>query len=241
MSRKAAISRRFSQSAPTYESNAALQDAVAEKLAGMLPPMRTSRILEIGCGTGLLTRRLLKRYGEAQFLITDVCPQMVSLCRERCERAPNAAFAAMDGDRLATDFAFDLIASSMCLQWFDDPAASLESQQRRLSPSGVAAYATIGGDNFPEWRETLEALGAPSGLLDMPALPGVCVEENIAVDYGCAENFLAALRAMGARSAREGYRPLGPMALKRACTAFNSSFGGRVTWRIAYGLIEPKP
>ncbi len=241
MSRKAAISRRFSQSAPTYESNAALQDAVAEKLAGLLPPMKSKRVLEIGCGTGILTRRLLKRYGEAHFLITDVCPEMVSRCRERCKRAPNAAFAAMDGDRLATDFAFDVIASSMCLQWFDDPPESLERQRRRLSSGGLAAYATLGGDNFPEWRETLAALGAPSGLLDMPALPGVCVEESIAVDYGCAENFLAALKAMGARSARAGYRPLGPMALKRACAAFNRSFGGRVTWRIVYGLLEPRP
>jgi malonyl-CoA O-methyltransferase len=241
MSRKAAISRRFSQSAPTYESNAALQDAVAEKLAGLLPRMRASRVLEIGCGTGLLTRRLLNRYGEAQFLITDVCPEMVSQCRARYGSAPNAAFAAMDGDRLATDFAYDLIASSMCLQWFDDPTASLDRQRRGLSPGGLAAYATIGGDNFPEWRETLEAIGAPSGLLDMPALPGVCLEESIAVDYGCAEKFLAALKAMGARSAREGYRPLGPMALRRACAAFNRSFGGRVTWRIVYGLIQPKP
>jgi malonyl-CoA O-methyltransferase len=152
--------------------------------------------------------------------------------------APNLAFKAMDGDGPIADGPFDLIASSMALQWFQDPVASIGRQREKLSSPGALVFATLGPDNFPEWRQTLEQLGEDVGLLPMPRLPGVLIEERIRVDYRTGQNFLAMLRATGADQPRAGYRPLGSLPLKRACDALNCAFAGCVTWHIVYGRIR---
>jgi len=245
-SRKTIIARRFSDSVSTYDANAALQETVAARLAEFLPPACEPRVLEIGCGTGLFSRRLFARYPRGRFLFTDIGLGMVAQCRENLasqiegsSAGAERAFAAMDGDRPAAAPVFDVVASSMTLQWCDDPCGSLESLRRLLKPGGRVVFATIGPANFPEWRDTLESLGEPVGLLDMPALQGVVREEAIAAEYGDAAGFLAALRATGARQPRPGYRPLSPVALRRALTAFDRRHGGCVTWRIVYGVVGP--
>ncbi len=151
---------------------------------------------------------------------------------------PNLTFAVMDGDRLATERKFDIVASSMCLQWFDDPLQSIRRQLRHTKPGGLVAFATIGRDNFPEWQETMNKLGEPVGLIQTPELPGIIREERIQVNYGSAGNFLDMLRATGAQRPRPGYRPMSPVMLRRACTWFNRSYAGRITWHIVYGLLH---
>ncbi|MBT3071558.1 methyltransferase domain-containing protein [Rhodomicrobium sp. Az07] len=242
MSRKGIIARRFSESLLTYDANAALQETVAARLAGLLPDASEPRILEIGCGTGLFSRRLIARYPRGRFLFTDIGPDMVSRCRENIaaesKRGAETMFAAMDGDCPAVATGFDLVASSMTLQWCDDPRRSLESWRRLLKPGGRVVFATIGPGNFPEWRETLASLGEPVGLLDMPALDGVVREESITAEYGDAAGFIRALRDTGARQPRPGYRPLSATALRRALAAFDRRHGGCVTWRLVYGVLD---
>ncbi|MBJ7533804.1 methyltransferase [Rhodomicrobium vannielii ATCC 17100] len=242
MSRKGIIARRFSESVSTYDANAALQETVAARLAEFLPSANAPRVLEIGCGTGLFSRHLLARYPRGRFLFTDIGPDMVSRCRENMaaagERDAEMTFAAMDGDRPAVSTGFDLVTSSMTLQWCDDPRRSLDNWRRLLNPGGCIVFATIGPGNFPEWRETLESLGEPVGLLDMPPLDGIVREETIAAEYGDAAGLLRALRNTGARQPRPGYRPLSASALKCALAAFDRRHGGCVTWRIVYGVLS---
>jgi malonyl-CoA O-methyltransferase len=237
LARKASVMRRFSGSAHTYDAHAALQKSVAATLASLLPERGMRTILELGCGTGLFTARLLECYPGSRFLFTDISPEMVSHCMGKFGPAPNRAFKAMDGDGPIADGPFDLIASSMALQWFQDPVASIGRQREKLSAPGALVFATLGPDNFPEWRQTLEQLGEDVGLLPMPRLPGVFIEERIRVDYRTAQNFLAMLRATGADQPRAGYRPLGSLPLRRACDALNRAFAGCVTWHIVYGCI----
>ncbi len=238
MLHKSLVSRRFSGSVRTYDSNSSLQNVVAGRLCDVLPAGEADAILEVGCGTGVLTRHMIRRYPGCHFLITDISPEMVYCCRDKYSNLPNLSFAVMDGDRLATEYKFDMVASSMCLQWSGDPLRSIQRQLRNTKPGGAVAFAAIGQNNFPEWRETLNRLGEPAGLIQMPELPGVVREERILVDYGCAENFLAALRATGAQRPRPGYRPMSPTMLRRACAAFNGSYAGRITWHIVYGLLH---
>ncbi|WP_164729785.1 methyltransferase [Rhodomicrobium lacus] len=246
MSRKDIIARRFSNSVLTYDANAALQETVAARLAAFLPGAGEPRVLEIGCGTGLFSRHVLTRYPRGRLLFTDIGLDMVFRCRENLAaasgRGAETTFATMDGDRPAVAQGFDLVASSMTLQWCDDPRRTLENWRRLLNPGGRVVFATIGPGNFPEWRETLENLGEPVGLLDVPALDGVVREESITARYGDATGFLRALRDTGARQPRPGYRPLSATALRRALAVFDRRHGGCVTWRIVYGVLDaPSP
>ena len=66
------ISKRFSKAVGTYDGAAAVQDAIAERMVSLLQyhdgrrgtaadgRNAVGKVLEIGCGTGLFTRKFLK-------------------------------------------------------------------------------------------------------------------------------------------------------------------------------------
>lgn len=238
LARKAAVARRFGASAGDYDAHAELQAQVAAHLASFLPICERPSVLEVGCGTGLLTAHLLKAYPEGDFLVTDLAPEMLEACKRRVGGKGGLRFAQMDGEAPAPDESFDVIAMSMTLQWFADPIAGLERLLGLLRPGGTLVYAAPGEANFPEWRAVLAAEGLPDGTVAMPPLPGAVEERNIAVAHPDGRSFLAGMRAIGAGEPRGGYAPLPPGALRRALRRLEREHGARVTWHIVFGQLS---
>ena len=97
--RGAKIAARFGGSAGIYDRHASLQARVARRLGALLPASRAPRVLEIGCGTGFFTQHLLRRYPDGDFLITDIAPEMLAICRQRVTINGRALhFALLDGE-----------------------------------------------------------------------------------------------------------------------------------------------
>ena len=235
--RSAAIAQSFGARATSYEENADLQRTVAKRLARSLPPLEAPRVLELGCGTGLFSRHLLARYPDGTFVFTDLAPSMLEQCRLNVNGlGKRVSFEVMDAARPTVDGPFDLIAMSMTLHWLADPEAALATLRKSLAPKGVLVFATLGSESFPEWREALHQQGLPSGLLDVPELPGIVEEERLIVDADTL-GFLRRMKAIGGLTPREDYAPLAAGALRRAIHAADQRNGGRITWHIVYGRL----
>ena len=235
--RSAAIAQSFGARAASYEENADLQRTVAKRLARSLPPLEAPRVLELGCGTGLFSRHLLARYPDGTFVFTDLAPSMLEQCRLNVNGlGKRVSFEVMDAARPTVDGPFDLIAMSMTLHWLADPEAALATLRKSLAPKGVLVFATLGHESFPEWRVALRKQGLPSGLLDIPELPGIVDEERLIVDADTL-GFLRRMKAIGGLTPRQGYAPLHAGALRRAIHAADTRNGGRITWHIVYGRL----
>ena len=115
--RNAAIGARFGRAAARYGMPGPRARRLAEDIARLdLPPR--PRILEIGCGTGLLTRELARRLGPADWMLTDISPAMLEIARLGPRRKA-ARYAALDGEHPdALPGGYDLICSSLAVQWF---------------------------------------------------------------------------------------------------------------------------
>lgn len=237
--RSAEIAARFGARAASYEAHAGLQAAVARKLAAHLPDLSAPAVLELGCGTGLLSRHLLARYPGGRFVLTDGSPAMIAECRRNLADidGPSVRFEVMDAGRPGGDGGFDLIVTSMTLHWLPNPLASLNRLSALLSPGGVVMFASLGPDSFAEWRTALAIEDLPSGVPNLPAIPGVIEEEYLTPDKDSL-SFLRRIKAIGGLTPQEGYQPLPPGALRRAIRATNLRFGGRVTWHIVYGRLQ---
>jgi len=239
ISHKQTIAARFGARAQDYDAHAGLQRRIAGRLAGFLPALQVPDVLEVGCGTGLLTASLFKRYEDGRFLITDLSPEMVALCSQRCtDGSDRSEFRVMDAEAPDCEERFDLIATSMTLQWFLEPVAGLARLRSKLKPEGVLYYATLGESSFAEWRSVLAAEGLADGTVAMPSLPGVFEEDRESVSYESAAGFLAAIKAIGAGKARRGYRAMAPGHLRRALRRLESAHDAHITWHIVYGRIE---
>ncbi len=236
-SHSAAIAQSFAASAPSYDAHAEPQRAVAGRLARLLPDLIAPRVIELGCGTGLFSRHLMARYPDGRFTFSDLTPAMLDQCRQALAPSERVTFEVIDAGCLNGEGEFDLVALSMTLHWLTDPLASLQRLRGLLSPRGVLLYATLGSGCFAEWRDVLAREALPSGLIEMPPLPGLIAEERLVSDGG-ALSFLRAMKAVGGLTPRPGYRPLPPGALRRAIRTLDAQHGGRVTWHIVYGRLS---
>src|SRR5262249_16742331 len=145
---KAAVAAAFSAAAATYDDGAEVQREVAERLAlriARLPLAQRARILEIGCGTGFLTRPLI-RLDVRGLIIGDIAPAMLARCEASLKDTAadtTLRFVLMDGeDPQAVRGPFDLICASLAFQWFADLPAALARFAGLLVPGGHLAFAT---------------------------------------------------------------------------------------------------
>lgn len=243
LSRKRQVERAFSAAAPSYDRAAHVQREVAARMAAWIretPPPPDGAVLEIGCGTGLLTERLVQDLPGRRLWATDLSPAMVARCRARVGEGPRLHFQVMDGERPDLGAQrFDRIVSSLAFQWFDDLPGALTRLRGLLAPGGRLQFATMGRDTFHEWRRTLAELGlevapSPFPTLDDLAPLATVREERIVAAFADGAAFLRHLRELGATVPAPGARPLPPGALRRAAARFT----GRATYHVLYGEVR---
>jgi SAM-dependent methyltransferase len=97
------------------------------------------RLLDVGCGGGLLLRAALE--SGATVTGVDHSDEMVRLARER---APEAEVLLGDAQQLPfADAAFTAVAMSIVFFFLSDPVAALSECRRVLAPGGrLAVYTT---------------------------------------------------------------------------------------------------
>lgn len=245
---KRSVARAF-DGAEGYDAAALIQAQAAERLAAAIarePLAATPRMLEVGCGTGLLTAALRARLA-GPMIASDIAPAMAARCRTRFAGDSDLRVLVMDGERpcLAPDF--DLICSSLAAQWFADLPGALARLAALLAPGGLLAVSTLAEGTFREWHAAHAALGLAAGT---PAYPSA--EALGALRYpGCTtwlsldalteahadgRAFLGALRAIGAQTPLAGATYTSG-TLRRLLRRFDAD-GARVTYVIASLMIR---
>ena len=243
---KRILARHFSACASRYDAVATVQRQMAEELCADLavavpwarhaPARRASaqcpsarrpsapdpsalRILEIGCGTGLLTERLADTFPEAHIVAVDLAPGMLEVARRRLAGRP-VTFVCADAEALELSERFDVIASSATFQWLAYPQESLRRLASHLRRGGVlAANLFVEGtlqELFAAFRLAEEALGVPAAphgpdLLPAQAWKQFLVQAGLSVEvaavsevvqrYPSARALLHAVKALGANNA----------------------------------------
>lgn len=127
------------------------QDAVLRGLR----PARLERILDLGCGTGLLAARIHAELPARRVTGCDFSPGML---HQASQRTPALPWVQGDALRLPfRDGAFDAAVSTEAFHWFPDQPAALGELHRVLAPGG-RLLLTLGA--APEWLGRLTTAGS---------------------------------------------------------------------------------
>lgn len=138
-SRKQAIASRFSKAATTYDASAAFQRRVGLRLLES-ESLLGSEALDLGCGTGFFTLQLLDR--KLNVTAADISSAMITHAKSRCGAKAN--YVVADAEALPfEDNSFDLVYSSLALQWCENLCFPLSEIRRVLKPGGKLLFSTL--------------------------------------------------------------------------------------------------
>ncbi len=124
----------------------------------LLSPQPGERILDLGCGDGMLTAVL--QHAGCEVVGVDASPEMIAAARSRGLDA-----YVLDGQKLPFESEFDAVFSNAALHWMTDAESVLAGVWRALKPGGRFVGEFGGHGNVAAITSALESALSSRGLV----------------------------------------------------------------------------
>ncbi|MCV0391722.1 MAG: class I SAM-dependent methyltransferase [Nitrosopumilus sp.] len=92
-------------------------------------------ILDLACGTGILTRRLATCFPRSKIVAVDITKNYLEIAEKNSTSFSNVSFVHQDAEKLALDKKFDCICSSY-IPKYCDPEILVKNCMNHLNPAG---------------------------------------------------------------------------------------------------------
>ena len=154
---KRAITQAFNKAAARYDQHAAFQRDVGQRLLASLPKQLAGwQVLDLGCGTGYFSQQLHAR--GATVVCADLSSAMLHQAAQRCGYQ-RMYYLQLDAEALPFSNAqFDLVFSSLALQWCENLAIPLQEIYRVLKPQGQTRFSTLLAGSLTELEQAWQKI-----------------------------------------------------------------------------------
>lgn len=133
-----------------------IRDLLME-MAGLQPE---DVVLDVACGTGLVTFQILRKFGfQGRLLGIDISDKMIEFASSTAalNNESRVQFRQMDAEKLSLENdSFDLAVCAMGLMYMHDPRKALEEMYRVVRPGGRAVAAVWGRRDQCGWADVFE-------------------------------------------------------------------------------------
>jgi malonyl-CoA O-methyltransferase len=156
----AVVARSFGAASRGYDAAATLQTAVRDELLSRLELLRQPprAVLDLGAGTGVAAVEMKRRFRSAVVTAADIAAPMLQVARGRSRFWRRIRCVEADARALPfEDASFDLVFSSLMLQWLQPPDRALQEIRRVLKPGGLLLASSFGPETLQELRSAWAA------------------------------------------------------------------------------------
>ena len=150
----------FEWPANDYAIGSYIQATIADQYLRHLSIEEHHHILDIGCGDGSYSTKIIGRIPHGQLLGIDRSANMLTLAREKIAYYPNMSVQQTDVLKMNFSEQFDFIVSFWCLQWCSDLVAAYTNIYNALKNNGkLFTIITAGVDPLLSCVEKVKASG----------------------------------------------------------------------------------
>ena len=160
----------------------------AEKLLRFIDLEEGQRFLEVGCGSGAVSKRIARKY-HLGVTGVDVDPEMVKLAQEGVNDIPDIQFFEADATHLPfPDSDFDIVLSFGVTHHISNWLDALREISRVLKPKGCFIYWDM---VYKAWMAKFARSFQHSyGITTMPELSSFIGENSLSVVHSSMRNSL---------------------------------------------------
>jgi ubiquinone/menaquinone biosynthesis C-methylase UbiE len=148
----------WDKAADYYEDSWAEQLIPAQNLLLKMAGLKEGEnVVDIACGTGLVSFQAAKKVGESGFVLgTDISDRMIEASIElsKTNNISNVSFERMDAEDLKIDdHIYNVSLSALGLMYYPDPVKACTEMKRVIKQAGRAVGAVWGDRNNCGWAE----------------------------------------------------------------------------------------
>lgn len=156
-----ALKKGFNESAETYERQAKMVREIGGHLLQRIESLNLEpkRILDLGAGTGRLSRDLLKLYPKARIYCIDLSEKRLVFAKGKRKWFCKQHYITSDMHTLPfANESFDLVVSNLALHWSDHLHQAIYEAKRVLKIGGSLLFSTLGPDTLRELRASFASI-----------------------------------------------------------------------------------
>ncbi|MEM8639932.1 MAG: class I SAM-dependent methyltransferase [Cyanobacteria bacterium P01_G01_bin.54] len=146
------------------------------------------RVIDLGCGTGTIARRIKDRYPQAQITCVDIAEKMLAIAQTKLGQGSDMRYQLANFEHYEFDAAYDIAVSSLALHHLvtdDDKLKFYKKIYAGLRPKGVfynadvilAASAHLQDLYMEKWQDYMR-LNVSSEEVDQKWLPAHYDEDH---------------------------------------------------------------
>lgn len=155
------IYKSFCRSISTYNDNAHVQKIIIDVLLQLLKKYspKYSRGMELGCGTGMLTEKLVNNVNISELYINDLIKEVQPVIDSICSAKHDFKYKFFAGDITKIDFPgkLDLVVSASAIQWVEDLDSFFDKLKKSLLPGKPFIFNSFGKSNLFELRSVTDS------------------------------------------------------------------------------------
>jgi len=154
---KDTMKKHFGRNSSTYDKYAQIQRKMAIKLIDLIKKDINKadelNVLDVGCGTGILTKLFLEEYSNSKVTAVDIAPGMIKMAKNTLADY-NVNFICDDIEKWQLENEYDLIISNTAFEWFSDSKGTFENIMKMLKVGGRMCFSTFGNSTFSELQQS---------------------------------------------------------------------------------------
>jgi len=172
------VRRAFSNASVQYDVLSSMQKEIGRDLIKKIIELEDNKtILDVGMGTGNLTKRMSFYFPESTVIGIDFAKGMLKKAKEK-----ESSLKVLEANASMLPFkddSFDIIASNLAYHWAEDLSKAFNEAYRCLKPNGKFAVTIFGFKTLEELFQSLDYSAAAGGKAERPNIRRLPSIDNV--------------------------------------------------------------